>query len=170
MVANLTHGKKGFEDSWEKMIPLGEKAQELKTFFLKSIDDDTEAFNKVMDCFGMPKKTPEDKAKRSEAIQEATKNATIVPLTVLRRTQKIFELAEIAAISGNQNSVSDAGVSAVMARACAEGAYYNVIINLGSIKDENFVTRTKTEADKLLSESYKKSENISKIIMKALEK
>ncbi|MBU1626715.1 glutamate formimidoyltransferase [bacterium] len=169
MVASLTHGKKGFENVWQQMIPLGEKAQALKDFYLKAIDEDTDAFNKVMDCFAMPNKTPEEKAKRSEAIQNATKNATIVPLSVLRRTKEILILAEEVAISGNQNSLSDAGVGAVMARACATGAYYNVLINLGSIKDKDFVEKTKSEADKLHAEALEYSEKIHKLVMKGLE-
>jgi formiminotetrahydrofolate cyclodeaminase len=125
------------------------ESQALKDGFLRAVDDDTDAFNKVMDCFKMPKGTPEEKAARDEAVQEATKNATLVPFNVLEKSVRAAELAKRIAEIGNQNSLSDAGVAGLTARTAAIGAYYNVLINLQSITDKEFVKKTFEDAEKL---------------------
>jgi len=168
MVASLTHGKKGLEDAWDEMVPLGDKAQELKDFYLKAIDDDTDAFNKVMDCFGFPKNTKEEKEKRDQAIEDATKEATIVPFNVLKRTKEILELAEQDVLRGNQNSVSDAGVSAEMARSAAVGAYYNVLINIPSINDKEWVEKIRSDADTILKDVMDHSARINELVIKVI--
>ena len=147
MVANLTVGKKGLEESWDPMKALAPKGQALKDWFLYAVDEDTAAFNRVMDAFRLPGKTPEDAAAREKAVQEATRRATEVPLGVLERSLEVMDLAEEAARRGNPNSASDAGVAALCGRACAEGAYLNVLINLKALTDAAWVAATRAQAE-----------------------
>jgi glutamate formiminotransferase/formiminotetrahydrofolate cyclodeaminase len=146
MVANLTVGKKGLEHSWEPMKELAPKGQELKDWFLWAVDEDTRAFNRVMDAFRLPGKTPEEAVAKEQAVQEATQRAAEVPLSVLERSLEVLELAEETVRSGNPNSVSDAGVAALCARTCAEGAYLNVVINLKSLTDDAWVADVRSKA------------------------
>ncbi|HEK85621.1 MAG: glutamate formimidoyltransferase [Candidatus Saccharicenans sp.] len=168
MVANLTVGKKGYENSWENMKKLALVAQSLKDELLLAVDADTRAFNQVMEAFRLPRGTPEQAKERDEAIERADKEATLVPLSVLEKSIKLAELAYEAAISGNKNSVSDAGVAGLAARASGLGAYYNVKINLANIKDENFKKKIISQAEKLKKDLEKKVLKIEKLIAKAL--
>lgn len=138
MVGNLTYGKKAYKEVKAEMIDVSTKGQQLKDFFTDSIDKDTEAFDKVMDAFSLPKKSDEEIAVRNQAIQDATKEATLVPFTVLEKAKEAAQLASIVAEKGNQNSLSDSGVAGLAASAAAEGALYNVMINLDGIDDETF--------------------------------
>lgn len=169
MVSNLTVGKKEYESVQEKVVELAMAAQYLKDEFLRAVDLDTVAFNKVMDTFRMKKKTEEQKKERNMAIQEATKEATLVPLDVLEKSIKALELAKDIAIHGNKNSISDAGVAGLTAQTAAEGAYYNVIINLPEIQDEKFTTEIKAKAEALKSEALKISDKIRKIVEEELQ-
>lgn len=135
MVGALTFGKKGYTEHNALMERLGVEAQGLKARLLAAIDDDTAAFNRVMACFALPKKTDEEKTARTTALQAANKEATEIPLGVLELCPRLLELASEVADKGNQNSLSDAGVAGLMARAAAYGAYYNVLINLPGIDD-----------------------------------
>jgi glutamate formiminotransferase/formiminotetrahydrofolate cyclodeaminase len=146
MVAALTHGKKGYEDVFDEADEIGVEGQKLKDEFLSDVDRDTEAFNRVMAAMRLPKKTDEDKAAREAALEKANIEATLVPLNVLRRTWDAAQLARRTVEKGNKNSVSDAGVAALTARAAAEGAYLNVAINLPGIADEKFRVGTSKEA------------------------
>ena len=136
MVANLTIGKKGFEASWESLRPIAIRGQGLKDWYLNAVDEDTRAFRRVMDAMRLPQKTDEEKQARSAAMLEANRGATLVPLSVLERSLEVMELAREVATRGNPNSVSDAGVAALCARAAAEGAWLNVLINLKSLGDD----------------------------------
>ncbi|MCK4716331.1 MAG: cyclodeaminase/cyclohydrolase family protein, partial [Candidatus Marinimicrobia bacterium] len=138
MVANLTHGKKGYERHFEKMNDVAVGSQELKDELLRFVDLDTAAFNEVMACFRLPKKTTEDKARRQAAIQEATMNAANVPLQVMETCVKVLELTEVVSKYGNVNSISDAGVAALSADTAIKGAGLNVLINLSGIDDQEF--------------------------------
>ncbi|UCE40030.1 MAG: glutamate formimidoyltransferase [Candidatus Aminicenantes bacterium] len=169
MVSNLTMGKKEYESVQGKAIELAMTAQELKDEFLRAVDLDTVAFNKVMDTFRMKKKTEEQKKERDAAIQEATKEATLVPLEVLEKSITALELAKDIAMHGNKNSISDAGVAGLTAQTAAEGAYYNVIINLPDIQDEKFTTDIKAKAVTLKSEAIKISNEIRKIVEEELK-
>jgi len=153
MVAALTYGKKGYEPVLTEMEEIGIEAQRLKDEFLTDVDLDTAAFNKLMDAMRLPKKSDEEKAVHESAIQSATKEATLVPLNVLRRSLRAAELARQVVEKGFKNSLSDAGVAAATARAAAEGAYLNVRINLPGIQDENFTAETLKEAEKLRKET-----------------
>jgi glutamate formiminotransferase/formiminotetrahydrofolate cyclodeaminase len=158
MVAALTHGKKGYEEAFAEADEIGVEGQRLKDEFLADVDRDTEAFNRVMDAMRLPKKTDEDKAAREAAMETANKDATLVPLNVLRRTWDAAELARRVVEKGNKNSVSDAGVAALTARTAAEGAYLNVTINLPGIADEKFRVDTSKEAEKIRKKVVKHTE------------
>ena len=166
MVAALTHGKKGYEQAFDEMEEVGVAAQRLKDEFIADVDRDTAAFNKVMDAMRLPKKTDEDKAARDAAIEEATKEATLIPLGVLKRSMKAAELGRRVVEKGNTNSVSDAGVAALTARTAAEGAYFNVAINLPGIQDEKFKADTLKEAEKIRQDVVAHTEETVKLTEK----
>lgn len=166
MVGSLTHGKKGYEAYWTDMEQLGIRAQKLKDEFMLDVDRDTAAFNKVMDAFRLPKKTDEEKAARQAAVEEATKGATQVPLEVLRRSVDAVRLAAEAVEKGNKNSISDAGVGALCARTAAEGAFFNVCINLGGLQDKAFVQQTRREAEQMRQEVVNACEEVVRAVEK----
>ncbi len=168
MVANLTYGKKGYEKVKSAIKRLALDAQVLKDEFLDLIEKDTDVFNNVMDAFRLPKKTEEDKKKRSEALEKATKEATLVPLEIMKKSVSLLKLAEHAEKKGNQNSVSDAGVAAIMANAACDSAYLNVIINLGNIQDEEFKKTIKAEAEEIIKIVKRKAKRITKKVIAKL--
>jgi glutamate formiminotransferase/formiminotetrahydrofolate cyclodeaminase len=138
MVANLSAGKRGWDDKLEYFSNWAVKAQQLKDELLSLVDQDTAAFNKVMDAVALPKESAEEKAARAAAIEQATKYASEVPLKVMETASKSYELLAQMADKGNPASVSDVGVGALATRACIEGAALNVRINLAQLKDEKF--------------------------------
>ncbi len=138
MVANLSSHKAGWDDRWEEFSDWAVKGQQIKEDLLALVDEDTSAFNKVMDAFGLPKGTVEEKAARAAAIQDATKYATEVPFRTMERAFESFEVIRAMAEHGNPNSVSDAGVGALCARSAVLGAYLNVKINAAGLKDKDF--------------------------------
>lgn len=139
MVAQLTLGKEKYAASQEEMKEVAEKAGAMKDQFLAFIDEDSNAFNKIMAAFKLPKDTDEAKKARSAAIQDATKGAALVPFKVGQKANELFALAEAVILRGNPNAVTDGAVAAMNARAAVRGAFLNVKINLGSIKDALFV-------------------------------
>jgi glutamate formiminotransferase/formiminotetrahydrofolate cyclodeaminase len=145
MVAQLTTGKKGHESDGPRMASAAVEAQTLKEAFLADVDADTLAFDAIMAAFSLPKDTDEAKQARGRAVQAATLQATLVPLRVLRRAERALELAHIAA-EGNANARSDAGVAGLVARAAAEGALYNVLINAKGLRDKERAATLRTEA------------------------
>ncbi len=149
MVGNLTFAKKGYEEVRSEMEIVAEKAQPLKDFFIEAIDQDTEAFNRLMAAFALPKKSDEEKQVRQEAIDEATKGATRVPFTVLERSRTAADLALAVAKKGNRNSLSDAGVAGLAAALCAEGALYNVLINTQDMPAGSYRKETRAQARSL---------------------
>jgi len=171
MVPNLTVGKKGYRNKpklMEEMNEVAEQAQQLKDEFLRAIDDDTAAFNALMACYSLPKGTPEEEAARNEALLRETKNCIDVPLGVLKRSVPALECCLAAAERGNQNSLSDAGTGGAMALACAQGAYYNVLINLQGIEDEEYVKATRAEADGYFAEARKLATQVEQVLGKGL--
>ena len=136
MVANLSAGKRGWDDQLESFSEWAEKGQHLKDELLHLVDEDTNAFNQIMASFRLPKSTAEEKAARTQAIQDATKFAIETPLRTMEVAFKIFELADAMVRDGNPNSVTDAGVGALCARAAVHGAWMNVKINVQSLKDK----------------------------------
>lgn len=149
MVANLTLGKKDYELHEELMRHISEVALQKKEWFVLDVDRDSEAYNDVFACFKMPKATEEEKAVRSAAIQEATKHAALVPMQVARNAYKLMTIIMDVARLGNRNAVTDACVAMMSARAAVLGALLNVRINLGSLKDKEFVAQLQQEADEL---------------------
>ncbi|HOX45036.1 MAG TPA: glutamate formimidoyltransferase [Myxococcota bacterium] len=151
MVAQLSVGKKGYEAVAGPMKALAEAAQPLKDACLRAIDDDTAAFDGLMAAMKLPRKTEEQKAAREAAVQAATRRAIAVPLSLLGRMPEVLALAAQAGEQGNQNSLSDAGVAVLCARAAAEGAYYNVVINLAGVSDAAWRAATLAEARALVA-------------------
>jgi glutamate formiminotransferase/formiminotetrahydrofolate cyclodeaminase len=153
MVANLTVGKKGYEAAWQELTDVAERGQALKDRLARAVDEDTDAFNRVMDAMRLPKGTPEQQTARDRAIAAANKAAAEVPLQTARHCLAAIELAGLAADKGNRNSASDAGVAALASRAGVEGAILNVLINLGGIKDEAFKNRCVEETSTLAADA-----------------
>jgi len=153
MVANLTVGKKGYENAWPELATLAEQGQGVKAALVRAVDEDTDAFNRVMAAMRLPKDTPEQAAERDRAVEAANKAAAEVPLQTARLCLETIRLADLAARRGNRNSASDAGVAALAGRAGVEGAVLNVLINLGSITDADFKARCAAECAALTNEA-----------------
>ncbi len=168
MVSNLTVGKKEYEGVQKEVKKFAVSAQGLKDEFLRAVDLDTMAFNKVMDALKLPQKTDEQKEKKARAIEEATQEATLVPLGVLEKSIEALKLAKDIALKGNRNSLSDAGVAGLMAQAAAEGAYYNVKINLPGLEDADFKSKTKKQAATLVKKARILGDELREIIEKEL--
>lgn len=152
MVANLSAGKRGWDERWEEYSQWAEKGQEFKEKLLHLVDEDTNAFNKILDAFGLPKKSTEDKVKRKAAIEEATKGAIMVPFQVMETTFQSMETMKKMAEIGLPASVSDAGVAALCARAAVHGALLNVRINTKDLEDRAFVDDILAKAEKIANE------------------
>lgn len=166
MVANLTIGKKGYEELEEEMTVIAKEAEKYKDLFIEYIDKDSDAFNQVMDAFKLPKETEEEKEIRKNKIQEALKNAALVPLEVARAASKIMDIIEKVVVKGNKNAVTDGAVAAMMARTATLSALYNVKINLGSIKDAEFVEKTQKEVRQIEEDVVKlEKEILGKVVL-----
>ncbi len=153
MVANLTVGKAGYESAWASSSALAERAQALKAALLAAVDEDTKSFDEVLAAMRLPKGTEEEKGARATAIAAAYEKATAVPLTTARLCLQALELAEQAAVTGNRNSASDAGVGALLAKAGLDAAVLNVRINLPSVREGKFKTATLAEVTELQAKS-----------------
>jgi glutamate formiminotransferase/formiminotetrahydrofolate cyclodeaminase len=164
MVCNLTIGKEKYADVQNEIKDALKKSEQIRKRLTQLIDEDTNAFNDVMKAFKMSKENEEQKKKRSAAIQEGYKIAANVPLETARTCEKILDVALIVAEKGNQNSITDAAVSALMAQAGVQGAILNVEINLSSIKDQDFVDNISSEINTLQKNAFKKTEEIKKIV------
>ena len=152
MVANLSAHKRGWDERWEEFSQWADRGQDIVRRALHLVDEDTEAFNRIMDAFGLPKGTEEEKAARSQAIQDATLYATKVPLETMKTAYAAFDICRAMAQEGNPASVSDAGVGALAARSAVLGAWLNVRINAASLKD-------RATADAILAEAKEMAEN-----------
>ncbi len=155
MVANLSAHKAGWDERWEEFSDIAERGRDIQDRLIHLVDEDTEAFNRIMDVFAMPKKTDEEKAARATALEAATLYATQVPLRTMRAAYETFDVLEAMAQKGNPASVSDAGVGALAARAAVLGAQLNVRINAAGLKD-------RAKADELLSEAAEIAEKACK--------
>ena len=142
MVCNLTIGKKKYAGVQAEMESIVNRSEKLRASLTKLIDEDTIAFNAVMSSFAMPKETDAQKNERTAAIQHATKNATLIPLQVMQLCDQTIPFVRLVAEKGNVNSISDAGVAALMLHAACMGAKLNVQINLASLHDSDFVRTT----------------------------
>jgi len=163
MVANLTIGKKNYEEVSDKMVKIAEELNLRRREFVQLIDKDANSFDSVLQAFKMPKGTDEEKKLRTEAIQDGMKYAAKVPLGVAIDTSKLFEYIEIVVKSGNKNAVTDGLVAAMMARTAIKSALYNVKINLSSIKDESFVDEMKLQVEELENFADRREKEILKL-------
>jgi formiminotetrahydrofolate cyclodeaminase len=160
MVCNLTIGKKKYADVQDEITGVLRRTEELRKELALLIDKDTQAFDGVMAAFGLPKGTEAEQAVRSAAVEETTKRATQVPLEVMRVCRIALRHALTVAQKGNKNSASDAGVAALMLQAGCAGAALNVRINLGGIKDANFVLKAAAEYKEILGEVTRLSREV----------
>ena len=164
MVANLSAGKRGWDDKLKYFSDWAVKAQQLKDELLFLVDEDTAAFKKVIDAFALPKESAEEKAARSAAIDSATKDAAEVPLKVMETASKSYQLLSEMVEKGNPNSISDVGVGALATRACVEGAALNVRINLGQLKDEKFKSALVAKVRKISADSDAQFKKINEVV------
>jgi glutamate formiminotransferase/formiminotetrahydrofolate cyclodeaminase len=138
MVANLSSHKKGWDDRWKEFSDLAVGGKEIQNRLLKLVDEDTEAFNRILEAFGLPKKNEEEKFLRKKAVQEATRDAIMIPMKVMETAFSGFSLIREMVEKGNPNSVTDAGVGALAIRSCIRGAFLNVKINAAGLDDRKF--------------------------------
>ncbi len=164
MVANLSAGKRGWDDKIEYFSDWAVKAQQLKDELLALVDEDTAAFNKVMDAFGLPKESAEEKSARSVAVEQATKYAAEIPLKVMEMASRSYELLSEMAEKGNPTSISDVGVGALATRACIGGAALNVRINLAGLKDEKFKSSLLKKVQQFSADSDARFKEIDQIV------
>jgi glutamate formiminotransferase/formiminotetrahydrofolate cyclodeaminase len=168
MVSNLTVGKKEYEDVQSTVKELATQGQALKDQLLHAVDMDTIAFNNVMAAMQMKNKTEEQKQARAAAVEETSKEATLIPLGVLEKSVEALKLAKEVVLNGNKNSISDAGVAGLTAQAGAEGAFYNVRINLPDIQDKKFKKDIGDRANSLKAEAVKLGNEIKDLVLKEL--
>lgn len=149
MVANLSSHKRGWDDRWKEFAGWAEKGAQIQKRLLELVDEDTEAFNAILKAFEMPKGSDEEKVARAAAVEHATKNASLVPLAVMKEAFKAFPLLKEMVEKGNPNSVTDAAVGVLAVRACIRGAYLNVRVNLKGLKDKSFAGRLVSEGKEI---------------------
>jgi glutamate formiminotransferase/formiminotetrahydrofolate cyclodeaminase len=164
MVANLSAGKRGWDDKLQYFSDWAVKAQRLKDELLFLVDEDTAAFNKVMEAFALPKDSAEEKSARSAAIQSANKYAAEIPLRVMETAFKSYPLLAEMADKGNPASISDVGVGLLALRACIDGAALNVRINLAGLKDEKLKVTLQDKVQKITADSESEFQKISQIV------
>ncbi|HVZ96568.1 MAG TPA: glutamate formimidoyltransferase [Chitinophagaceae bacterium] len=164
MVANLSSHKKGWDDRWKEFSNQAEKGQQLKDELLRLVDEDTHAFNEIMNAFALPKSTDEEKKMRNKAIQTATKQAIEIPFKVMQTTFAGMEIIKAMAETGNPNSVSDAGVGALCARSAVMGAFLNVRINAAGYNDTNFVNEILASGKEIENNVITAEQEILKIV------
>ena len=166
MVANLTLGKKGYEEVQEEAGFIVKESERMRGFFVEYIDKDSDAFNEVMNAFKLPKDTDEKMEYRKKAIQAATKVAALVPLDIAKEAYKIMDIAKVVVEKGNKNAVTDGAVATMLARTAVLSALYNVKINLSSIRDKEFVEKVAKEVDELEKNvKLKEEEILSKVVL-----
>ena len=168
MVANMSSQKPGWDDRWEEFSQWAEQGLAIEQELLRLVDEDTEAFNKIMAAFGMPKATDEDKRLRAEAIEKATLFAAQVPLQTMKTSMKVFALCKAMVEKGNPNSVSDAGVGALAARSAVLGAGMNVKINASSLKDKAAAQALVEEAQALINQAKAEEQAIVDMVEKVI--
>ena len=168
MVANLSAGKRGWEDKVSEFSDWAEKGQSICNKLLKAVDEDTHSFNEIMNAFGLPKATDEEKKSRAEAIETATKYACQVPLDVIKTAASALDLLEYMVEKGNPNSITDAGVGVLCIETAVKGACYNVMINAKGLKDTGFATAIVADARSARDGALSKAAVINAIVEKAI--
>lgn len=162
MVCRLTLGKKKYADVQDEIESILVRSEDVRARFTQLIDRDTDAFNAVMKAYGMPKESDEEKSARAAAVEASMKDAVRMPLDVMRCARELSELTARAEEIGNRNSVTDAGVAALMLQAACRGAAFNVKINLGSIADQEFVRETSRTLAEIEASTLRLSEETVK--------
>ena len=170
MVANLSSHKAGWDDRWDEFSRWADQGQVLETQLLHLVDEDTQAFNRIMAAFGMPKASDEEKAARSAAIQAATLYAAEVPLQTMRTAMEVFALCRAMVKDGNPNSVTDAGVGALAARAAVLGAGMNVMINASSLKDKEQAQGLIAQAKEMIAQANAEEKEITEEVINIINK
>ena len=168
MVANLSAGKRGWEDQVQFFSEWADKGQMIKDKLLKAVDEDTLAFNQIMLGFGLPKATEEEKSARTLAIENATKYACEVPFKVMQTASESLNLLAAMIENGNQNSVTDAGVGVLCVKTAVRGAYFNVMVNAKDLKDRTFAENLIADAKTLLSNNHAKADELLAKVEKAI--
>jgi glutamate formiminotransferase / formiminotetrahydrofolate cyclodeaminase len=169
MVANLSSHKKGWDDRWEEFSNYAETGQSLLSELLRLVDEDTNAFNAIMAAFGLPKSNDEEKTARKAAIEAATILAIKVPFNTMLRSFQTFELVKAMAAIGNPNSVSDAGVGALCARAAVKGCYLNIKINAQDLTAHPEVMPLLQQAEQMNVEADAKEQEVWNIVMSKMK-
>ncbi len=164
MVANLSSHKPGWDERWKEFSDWADKGQYYKNELLKLVDADTKAFNQIMSAFGLSKSTEEEKKVRTQAIQEATKNAIEIPFKVMNLAYESMNIIKTMAEVGNPNSISDAGVGALCARSAVMGAFMNVRINASSYNDKSFVEDIVVKGKEIEARTIKLEKEILKVV------
>jgi len=168
MVGRLTIGRTRYREGWAEMEQTLTAADRLMNRLLDLVDQDIEAYNRVMAAFRMPKETKDQKTSRQEAIQKAIRQAAVVPMETLKALSELTGLIEKAMAVGNPNCFTDAGVAAVLTRAAALGAAYNVRINLSGIEDQEFKNTLKSELEKTLTRTLASLEGLRQMVEERL--
>lgn len=169
MVANLSAQKRGWDKYWEEFSEFAERGQEVKERLNHLVDEDTRAFNSIIQAFRMPKSTEEEKQERNQAITDATKLAIEVPFQTMKAAMEVFPLAEAMVDKGNPNSITDAGVAALCARAAVMGGYMNVKVNTKELDDKDFVNDIMQSCKEIIEKAEKKEKEILDKVHKALD-
>ena len=164
MVANLSSHKRGWDDRWKEFSDWAEKGKTIQHRLLLLVDKDTDAYNSVIEAYALPKKSEEEKAVRKNLIQEATKNATLVPFEIMKTASLGFELIREMVEKGNPSSITDAGVGALALRSCIRGAFLNVKINASSLEDKNYARDLVFQACDIESKAMMEEDAILKLI------
>jgi len=168
MVANLSAGKRGWEDQFTLFNEAAAKGQQLKDELLLLVDEDTRAFNKIMNAFALPKSTDDEKALRTATIEEATKYACEVPLKVMQKAYSALDMLELMVDKGNPNSITDAGVGVLCVKTAVRGAYFNMLVNAKSLKDKAFAEKITHQAKAILEQNHQRADAIVAKVEKAL--
>lgn len=168
MVANLSAHKRGWDARWAEFGAWAETGQRIKQQLLHLVDEDTAAFDRVMDAFAMPKSTDTEKAARSEAIQQATKGAIEVPVRVIQTALEAFPLLRYMVEQGNPNSITDAGVGALCIRTCILGAALNVKVNAASLKDKTYAEQVITFANEAAAQAQQMETEILEMVERTM--
>ena len=160
LVANLSANKRGWDDRWEEFSYWADKGQTFQAKLLALVDADTDAFNGIMDAYGMPKSSDSQKAARSAAIQAATKHAIEIPMQVAEIAYEAMDVAKAMAQIGNPNSITDSGVGAMCLRSAVMGAVLNARVNAGDLEDSKYVSKVLARCEELVSNSQNKEAEI----------
>ena len=168
MVANLSAHKRGWDDKWEFFSKIGEKGMKIQSQLIDLVDEDTEAFNSIMNAYSLPKDTDEEKQIRIKHIQNATKNAIEVPFKIMEVSYKSIEIIKKMAMKGNPNSITDIGVAMHCAKAAINGGFLNVRINCNDLDDKGFVEKILSKGDKIIEKTNLEETKILAIVDKIL--